>query len=378
MCPSYMATRDESDSTRGRANVLRLAMSGRLGETGLGDEGVKQVTGAVPRVPRVQGRVSGRRGRGPLQERISGRLLVQARCACARADPWPHSRDIPLGQPLRARRQLAITQCSHRVDERTALRPRSPARAASLDGRYVRQAIRGTSSAPQRPDRRAGTPALFNDTFTNYYNPAVGMAGTHACSKRRVWMSRSLRSAAADARSSRRASSTKHAARRPRRPTRSTSDRLGAAGRSSSSSRAACRRSARDIPSLLRGDAQQKARRVRRSLASCSRIWSSGRHRPDAPRCRSRQGPKTILLHGHCHQKAMGLLPPARSLSRAFPDRRWSISMPDAAAWPDRLATCAITSTCRKPSANGVSCRLPAASTGLGARRERRVLPPSG
>ena len=43
MCPSYMATRDERDSTRGRANVLRLAMAGRLEENGLGDEGVFQV-----------------------------------------------------------------------------------------------------------------------------------------------------------------------------------------------------------------------------------------------------------------------------------------------------------------------------------------------
>ena len=43
MCPSYMATRDEADSTRGRANVLRLAMAGRLGEAGLGDEGVYDV-----------------------------------------------------------------------------------------------------------------------------------------------------------------------------------------------------------------------------------------------------------------------------------------------------------------------------------------------
>ena len=40
MCPSYMATREEAHSTRGRANVLRLAMTGRLGESGLGDEGV--------------------------------------------------------------------------------------------------------------------------------------------------------------------------------------------------------------------------------------------------------------------------------------------------------------------------------------------------
>ena len=41
MCPSYMATREEADSTRGRANVLRLAMSGQVdGESGLGDDGV--------------------------------------------------------------------------------------------------------------------------------------------------------------------------------------------------------------------------------------------------------------------------------------------------------------------------------------------------
>lgn len=35
MCPSYIATRDEEHSTRGRANALRLAMSGRLGPDAL-------------------------------------------------------------------------------------------------------------------------------------------------------------------------------------------------------------------------------------------------------------------------------------------------------------------------------------------------------
>lgn len=35
MCPSYMATRDEAHSTRGRANALRAAMSGQLGADGL-------------------------------------------------------------------------------------------------------------------------------------------------------------------------------------------------------------------------------------------------------------------------------------------------------------------------------------------------------
>lgn len=40
MCPSYMATRDEDASTRGRANVLRLAMTGQLGGEGLADQSV--------------------------------------------------------------------------------------------------------------------------------------------------------------------------------------------------------------------------------------------------------------------------------------------------------------------------------------------------
>src|SRR5260370_22211766 len=38
MCPSYMATRDESATTRRRATALCLAPSRQLEESGLGDE----------------------------------------------------------------------------------------------------------------------------------------------------------------------------------------------------------------------------------------------------------------------------------------------------------------------------------------------------
>lgn len=43
MCPSFMATREESDSTRGRANVLRMAMAGRTGGVGLTEQAVYEV-----------------------------------------------------------------------------------------------------------------------------------------------------------------------------------------------------------------------------------------------------------------------------------------------------------------------------------------------
>lgn len=43
MCPSFMATRNEYDSTRARANILRLAMTGALGLDGMAHEKVKSV-----------------------------------------------------------------------------------------------------------------------------------------------------------------------------------------------------------------------------------------------------------------------------------------------------------------------------------------------
>src|ERR1700691_6609265 len=38
MCPSYRATRNEKDVTRGRANTLRLAISGQLGPDALASD----------------------------------------------------------------------------------------------------------------------------------------------------------------------------------------------------------------------------------------------------------------------------------------------------------------------------------------------------
>ncbi len=42
MCPSYRATRNERDVTRGRANTLRLAISGQLGEDALISDGIME------------------------------------------------------------------------------------------------------------------------------------------------------------------------------------------------------------------------------------------------------------------------------------------------------------------------------------------------
>jgi Fe-S oxidoreductase len=73
-----------------------------------------------------------------------------------------------------------------------------------------------------------------------------------------------------------------------------------------------------DAPALLRGDLQRKARVVAGASALfedyLEREWQAG-----ALSLPVRQGPAKVLLHGHCHQKAMGLLPSARALLGRIP-----------------------------------------------------------
>jgi Fe-S oxidoreductase len=73
-----------------------------------------------------------------------------------------------------------------------------------------------------------------------------------------------------------------------------------------------------DAPALLRGDAQRKARTVANACVLLEeyieREWQGGGIALPLGR-----GPGTVLLHGHCHQKAMGLLPAAKALLSRIP-----------------------------------------------------------
>ena len=163
MCPSYMATREESDSTRGRANVLRLAMTGQLGEAGLGDEGVYRGARSVPRMPRLQGGVSGGRRHGALQERVSGGLLLAPRHAAAGARLGQHAIACRNGAAGSRRCRTGLPRAPiHRFD------------AASCPP-WKRETF--ARWAAQAPAVGAAQPVtLFNDTFTNHYDPEIGIA----------------------------------------------------------------------------------------------------------------------------------------------------------------------------------------------------------
>ena len=55
MCPSYRVTRDEQHVTRGRANTLRLALSGQLGPDALISEAMAETLDLVRRRARPAG-----------------------------------------------------------------------------------------------------------------------------------------------------------------------------------------------------------------------------------------------------------------------------------------------------------------------------------
>ena len=169
MCPSYMATRDEADSTRGRANVLRLAMAGRLGEAGLGDDGVYEVLDLCLECRACKAECPV----GVDMARFKSEFLADywsRHGVSLHARVLGHARTLAKwGSRLRAAVQLDHEQ--RRGQARWA-RNGSASIAAALCPRSP-----GARWRSWRPRAMPGaTPSLFNDTFTNYYEPEIGMA----------------------------------------------------------------------------------------------------------------------------------------------------------------------------------------------------------
>jgi Fe-S oxidoreductase len=172
---------------------------------------------------------------------------------------------------------------------------------------------RDTRSAKALAERRV---VLFNDTFTNYNHPEIGMAAVgvldaagiavrlmpHGCCGRPLISQGLLDDARVLAR--RNAHALYDAASRGERIVFLEPSCLSAVRE--------------DAPALLRGEEARKARVVADACAlfedHLEREWQAGHAGLNL-----RSGPTTILLHGHCHQKAMGLLPSTRALLSRIP-----------------------------------------------------------
>jgi len=173
MCPSYRVTREESDTTRGRANILRLAMTGQLGPRGLEGEEVAEVL----------------------------ELCVGCK-ACKRECPAGvdmtmlkaevlHLRNGSGGMPLRERLFASLPRAAPMASRLPGLlNLRNRSRALS----WLGERTLGIAAARQLPEwhRRpfrdteigtateasppAGAAILFVDTFSRYFDPDVPRA----------------------------------------------------------------------------------------------------------------------------------------------------------------------------------------------------------
>ncbi len=175
MCPSFQATHDEKDSTRGRANLLRLAITGQLGFEGFTDPGVRDVLDLCLECKACKSECPTNvdmarlkaeflhqyhRQHGlPWRNRVFGHVAKLGRIgsALAPASSW-------LAQS-RLSRWLNDTFLG--IDRR-----RVPPRFAR------RSLVRRYSSLPWNggADRAARRVLLFPDTFANYFQPEVGAA----------------------------------------------------------------------------------------------------------------------------------------------------------------------------------------------------------
>jgi FAD/FMN-containing dehydrogenase/Fe-S oxidoreductase len=308
MCPSYMATREETHTTRGRANVLRLALiaqsgSGKLAAAGLGDKGVYEALDLCLECRACKAECPV----GVDMARFKSEFL---------AGYWQ-----TYGTPIHARmlgnvRTFAklgspFASIVNRVSATTPVRMLNEG-IFGIDRRRTLPALSSRTFASQVRRRGKADPAvlLFNDTFTNFYDPEIGLAAwdvleaagltvglapNHCCG--RPLISKGLLTKA-------RAQAMQN--------TKSLYD-AASAGRKILFCEPSCLSAVReDAPSLLRGENQRRARVVADACVLFEE-FAAGLQLPLKP------GPPEILLHGHCHQKSMGLLPSAKALLEQIP-----------------------------------------------------------
>ena len=311
MCPSYMVTRDEEHSTRGRANALRAVLSGGLPQEEFTSRRMYEVMdlcleckGCKAECPsnvdlaklkyEFLAHYHARHGL-PLRNRLFGHIARLSRIGCAVAPlaNWAQGRAV----------SKWLLEKVAGVDRRRSLPP------FAREPFHVWFARRGNG----RPRARHGPVVLFDDTFLEHNYPEIGQAavrlleaaGYEPLLVRRECCGRPMIS--------------KGLLERARANARINVERLApyaAQGIPIVGFEPSCILTFRDeYPDLLPGP---DALRVAASSFLFDEFIAQAREagRFDA---RFREGPRKILLHGHCHQKAAVGVEPSLAALRLLP-----------------------------------------------------------
>ncbi len=316
MCPSFRATRAERDLTRGRANTLRLALSGQLGTEGLDGEAVREAmalcvsckgcrrecpTGVDMARMKIEYLAAYKRRHGfTLRDRVVGRLPRYAAWA---------SRLAPL-----ARAAFAL--------------PGAGALLESLVGFDRRRALpafaRPWLAGRVEEGGRAGRPVvLFADTFNNWLEPGnlAAAARVLEATGHRVLVARSRDGRAlCCGRTYLSAGMVDEARAEARRTLEALAPHLEA-GTPVLGLEPSCLFTFRDeFAALFPGD------RIAGRLAAAAMMadeYLAGELRAGRiePAWRG-AGKGEIRVHGHCHQKSFGTFEATLELMRTLPGAR--------------------------------------------------------
>jgi len=178
MCPSYLATREEKDSTRGRARVLQDVVAGQLGDDGFKSEALAD---ALDLCLSCKGCASdcptGVDMAAYKAESLHQRYLRRLRPRSHYALGW-----LPRWARL-VRRAPVLTGLVNRLMRSRSLHPLLTW-AAGVDRRrplptFSHNTFRqswANRPAPRRGPAPNGSVVLFVDSFTEHFNPRIGVA----------------------------------------------------------------------------------------------------------------------------------------------------------------------------------------------------------
>ena len=322
MCPSYMATLEEADSTRARANALRLAISGQLGPLGLTDPELYPVMDLCLECKSCKSECPTSVDMARLkseflyhyQREHGASLRSRVLAAAERAAVWG-SRFAPLSNwKLRNPISHWLGEVLLGIDRRRELPKFSRNTFVSWWKGH------GRREEWEKGEGRGDVQqvAVFADTFTNHYEPEHGIAAVQLAKKMglevvvppRVCCGRPLIS-----------KGFLDQAREQAAATAQTLFPLAKAGTPIVFCEPGCYSAVKDDhPLLLRGELQEKAQAVA-SVTSTVEEWAeSALADSNGNVAVESKGPRRILLHGHCHQKALTGVAPAKNLLSRIPE----------------------------------------------------------
>ncbi|MDR3538593.1 MAG: FAD-linked oxidase C-terminal domain-containing protein [Acetobacteraceae bacterium] len=306
MCPSYRATRDEQHLTRGRANTLRLALTGQLGADAMASDAVSDALSLC---------VSCKACRRECPTGIDmAKMKIEA--SAARADrqgvKWREAlvAELPRAAPILTRLPF-IANLRNRIGPMRRLGERHLGIAASRPlPEWRRDRFIDDEALAMAPADPRGEVMLLADTFNRYFEPenlraalrVLAAAGYRAvlpptrgrplcCG--RTWLAAGMVDKARD---------------EARRTMRRLAGRIPVLGLEPS-----CLLTLRDeFRSLLPG-AESAA------LAGRAMLLSEFLVR-EAPNLAFKPLPLTAHVHGHCHQKSFGAFPDAIAALKLVPE----------------------------------------------------------